>query len=908
MKVALKQNHKRASIILLACTALLISNSAHPTWAENDTNQTNITSIQLHSNGNITNVNKNGQALDPNEVNQKLPVIIITSYTHKGKTVSDPTQFKGAKGTIRIDISIQNQTGTLETLRANINGQEKTKQQVIYTPLSVAATVQLENTTSEQIKKPTETNNAPTTNGIIGTTLNGTPTIQWAEINGVNGKQTSKFTLVYDTENFQPPTFDIAVQPGFGLNPNAEQQKAETQLIAETLEILNSAEKVLDDSGQALDKARSILNDAGSQIGNKTINDLEQSNRRVNENAKKLVATLNKIEAQATQRFKETGSSNLAQLLETTAVVHVLLGDPEQPVPKIQIDPNTCAITEIKNTTNSTTATPKNEELPNVTQVVHGLSARLEALAQASETCKTQLLKDVDNFIGPATPDETTCNGENNLSCINWHYRSNLQNLWKENETKNQAVLKTLNETLNNTSLNFLTPIQEKLNHLNEKTASFNETSNLTELKEQTESIKIQLASAIQKNAENQTKLKALTAQAKEYVESNPQFERTTKLLKQVCFDTKIPSVTSTSPSPLSPAPTISPEISEQKANELAQLIWGQDCPNDETELKTKLAFATPDSIYGAQITQNTAVVTLLQALQSEAEDAPLGILKEQENTLSQIANILTTVDAKLNEKETNLNNKYQEVQTILTETQEKLDSLNTNRKELNTALTEFEKTLITHLNTTKESINSITSENQQQVNSEINSGRNKFETATNNLFTDFSKELQNEAIEQFQNNKLIINHTLGRLEEVSNQQADRIANQTSADIQNIATVTAEGITETDVISQLLAEDIKRVLFDIGTNENRGTGLLGAVATSNAHLTLADNKMIDSTKQLQHSKNNHQNAQTDEIFKDAATRTTISRLENWKPFPNTNDDSPNLGWYSFHLSDTPASK
>lgn len=934
MKAAHTNTHKRAGVLSLTATALLLSNFIFPTWADtpNKTTPEEITSIQLQSDGSITAVKNADQELDPNQVATQLPVIVITSYTHNGKTVSDPTQFQGVKGSIRIDVSIQNQTGKLETLNANINGQQRSKQKLIYTPLSVAASVTLDDTKPSQIKKPTADNRALATNGIVGTTTNGHPSIQWAEINGINSKHTSKFTLVYETEDFKPPVFNIVVQPGFGINFDIAQQKAESALIVETLQIFNDAEKVLDDSGEALGKARTILKEAGSQIGSKTINDLEASNRRVADNAKRVAATLNDVETQATRRFKETGSNNLRQLLETTAVVRSLLGDPNSNTPKLQIDPTTCALTETPapHTPNAET-NPEKIEIPSVMQVIHGLSARLNVLSEASESCKNQLLNDVDNFIGPQDPNETSCVNQNSLSCIDWRYRQNLKTYWENRDTKNAEVLKALNSTADTTPKNSLKTLGTGLERVQNTATTLNEARSLADVEQKLNELKQGIDEEIKTITDLAIKLQKTTAETQQLINADKQPEQIKTLLKEICLSKPATPEAVPAPLPIVPAPTpggtpavptpgatpvvpgpglipLQPalptsEIKVEKANELAKLIWGKDCPANEAELDNGLNEATPDSLYGVNQAQATTLNEKLLSFDA-ATDSIYTTLQTHLQQLTELKTNAETLSGALETAKNKADNAQTQLDEAIKEAKESFKAITREVDQLNVNLKSFKTELEKHLDDAKTSMNALTEENQQQVKDGVNGTRTKFETATKQLFTKFSEELQKEAKDLTGDGRLVINHTLGRLDEANWQQTERIATQTAQDIENIQNVTANGVKETDVVSQLLSEDIKRVLFDIGTNENRGTGLLGAVATSNAHLTLADTKMVDSTKQLELSKNNHRAAQADEIFADVALRATVARLENTQHFPQQTGNQPSLGWFTFHVAPT----
>ena len=89
---------------------------------------------------------------------------------------------------------------------------------------------------------------------------------------------------------------NLAVTPGFGVQDVGT--KDENALVMSTIKSLTETNQVLDESGKAVQLASQRLNEAGSNIGDKTINDLKASSARIDTNAKTTAQTVSQLAEQ----------------------------------------------------------------------------------------------------------------------------------------------------------------------------------------------------------------------------------------------------------------------------------------------------------------------------------------------------------------------------------------------------------------------------------------------------------------------------------------------------------------------------------------------------------------------------------------------------------------------------------
>ena len=143
---------------------------------------------------------------------------------------------------------------------------------------------------------------------MVGVNENGKTVVQWAALTGVEPLgSVARFSLVVNARDFHVPTMNLAVTPGFGFQDVGT--KNENALVVSTIKTLTETNQVLDESGKAIQLASQRLNKAGSNIGDKTINDLKASSARIGTNAKTTAQTVSQLAGQTSAAYHEDRKS-----------------------------------------------------------------------------------------------------------------------------------------------------------------------------------------------------------------------------------------------------------------------------------------------------------------------------------------------------------------------------------------------------------------------------------------------------------------------------------------------------------------------------------------------------------------------------------------------------------------------
>ena len=113
--------------------------------------ESGIVNVTIGADGTIKGISTGNSDMDSlteselAEVVADLPVRILVSYTDSsGATRTNLEELNGASGLVRIDLEIQNTTGVVEGISADVNGGSVTQHTMVYTPLTVIGTAELE--------------------------------------------------------------------------------------------------------------------------------------------------------------------------------------------------------------------------------------------------------------------------------------------------------------------------------------------------------------------------------------------------------------------------------------------------------------------------------------------------------------------------------------------------------------------------------------------------------------------------------------------------------------------------------------------------------------------------------------------------------------------------------------------
>lgn len=900
------KNGIRNLAIALSLTGLLASGGLIVSQA--NASSTGIIDIRIGEKGSIETVTtKNGQ-IDPLQAGPDIPIRVVTTYTHENISTSDPSIVAGKSGLIRIDVSVYNTTGRLEKVSADVDGSSVRQNRWVSTPISVAASVRLPGLTAEEIVTPSIStelgqDNAPVTNGVVGLDNKGIPAVQWAGLTGVD-KSVARFSLVLNTNEFKVPTFDVLAQPGFGINTNTKEQKIQSDLVAATIETLGKAEDVLADSGDALGKARNVLGNAGDRIGQKTIADLNASNSRIESSASRTISTLSGINSQVSSAFASTNATLGQQLLATTASVKNLLGDPSQVEPAIKIDEATCAfVPQDAGAPNQGAEDQENE--PNVLSVVRSLSASLEALADTNRSCQKKLLADLNAIIGPEEPDQSLCEKADSLTCKLWQTNQSLSGFAEQN-LKNSIDIS--NKIANGSQKNAVSASQALTRKVAELDASLNNVKKTDKtVKEKLNAVSDTLREIDEPLTRLDENLVTIAFQAREIGGASEQQDKSIRAAKWlICTSsgkTKSKYITD---------PSQAQKISPDTADLLLKVLSETDCPAEDEDAagrpehdgKPLTENREPSvEVLGHNIRENVSAISEITADPEVESYQPAA-----KRALSDLRSAISEISAKTNDAiaaessdASLLQEKLADLIKAQTNLQEAAKKVSQTTGDLDKKIDSYAEELRNFATLSNNNSQKILDADRAATQLNIRSAKTRITQTSDDLFNGISDQLSGQSQQLLEKGTNAVNASNQGVKETNDNLATSASNLFNKNSSELEKATSLAITDAGATSSLLAEDIARVLADIGTNSDKGTGLLGAMATSQAHLGLADSKLSDSTSQMNRTQSTQRRSQTESVLDSVALRSCLARLERPFSFPNPSGSTA-TGWFSFHLS------
>ncbi|HEV2890480.1 MAG TPA: hypothetical protein VGX28_08895 [Frankiaceae bacterium] len=335
--------------------------------------------------------------LDPAKVASGLPVRVLTSYVHDGKTGTDLKDLKGVRGRVQVTVTVQNATVHAEKLTYDVAGERRDQYALIGTPLTVTASAVLPKSGGELVMPSRAGGSA--TNGVVGRTEDGEPTVQWVALLAPPRLASSaSFTLVQDATDFALPELDLTVQPGLvtdlsldRLIREAFRKDGTSQLSLEnkTIVLISTVNRVLGDATQTLSEIERALSHDADTLGSRLIHQLAASSTQLTGAAGDLSLSLEQLDASLRASVAQTRDENVTALQKTVATLSDYIGHPDdEPIKPLPVTPG-CAIS----TKGAKKATTLYGQLKNVSQ-------QLLTLQSATKACTDTIKAALDESLG----------------------------------------------------------------------------------------------------------------------------------------------------------------------------------------------------------------------------------------------------------------------------------------------------------------------------------------------------------------------------------------------------------------------------------------------------------------------------------------------------------------------------
>lgn len=734
---------------------------------------------------------------------------------------------------------------------------------------------------------------------MVGVNENGKTVVQWAALTGVEPLgSVARFSLVVNARDFHVPTMNLAVTPGFGFQDVGT--KNENALVVSTIKTLTETNQVLDESGKAIQLASQRLNKAGSNIGDKTINDLKASSARIGTNAKTTAQTVSQLAGQTSAAYHETGSLISGQLAQTTATVKDLLGDPRSSAPSVSVDLPTCKV-QVK--AEQVEKKPDGPAAHDVLSVIHGLSARLDSLSKTSSRCQQVVTADLISFLGPTNPDAKTCTAKSDgLSCALYaqkeHLGQAIQNLTDQN-----AQLAV--QLRNGSQGKMLASVQQLRSNFEDLQHAVDDLSTDSPQAYGDSLRKMGLALAMMTDdvTATRTELDQIHTKLQDELSLiDKQDHQITAVKREVCLasgQTRPARETPPTPDPTSSVnPTAAPSkdpsrptsrtIDRQEGIRLLGMLSSTTCPAEDPG--PDAPFEGHRHIYGiANLADTNAQIRSgIEGLIEQTDLHRPGVIIG-----SRVARRLDDLDATLETLEATLHKAEDQRNAGITTLAWHIQSINNQMAATAGQLQDLEKysaavggelsTLGTDLDTAvvstrKAADKELTNDLVSSLKG-VSSVRDHGQQAFGQMFGEFTNNLT----EQSHHVAAEGERAVGLANERMASTNDHLAGQMNDVMQARSAETrktADGaVADTEQVSRLLSGDIARVLDDIGQHTNSGGGLLGAISTSASYLTVADDKMADATTQTHVAQSTQRTVYGNTQVDDAARRASLARLE-----------------------------
>ncbi|GAA1478307.1 hypothetical protein GCM10009623_27530 [Nocardioides aestuarii] len=362
-----------------------------------------ITSTTVRA-GEDEELSSDSASLDPGTVAADLPVRVLTSYRLGDRAGTDLSDIEGESGRVVIDVTVQNVTARPEPVVYNFDGAQRQQNALVATPLTVVASADLGEDALGSVVTADDVRPGDVTNGVLGRGAGKSADVQWAALLAPPRLGSSAtFRLVQDTDDFEVPTFDLSVQPGLVTDPSvqalleaafSEDPSSTLKLETSTIELVSNVNTTLTAASAVLARIQRELGSTAATLGQKTIADLESSASLVSSSLSGLAGDIDSLSSQMSSEMERASADTVAQFGETVGRMQTLLGDPADFEQLPEVESIECGA-----------AIPKLRTKRSITEQMMAISSQLRTIQTATDDCKAAITEGLNAAIG--TPDDT---------------------------------------------------------------------------------------------------------------------------------------------------------------------------------------------------------------------------------------------------------------------------------------------------------------------------------------------------------------------------------------------------------------------------------------------------------------------------------------------------------------------
>lgn len=398
---------------------------------QNPTHVLQNVNLKLASNGNVSAIDTNNIYVNEQEhksssktINFKVkdvindvPVRVSTQYQSSKGTGTNLKDLNGYSGELTIKVTVENLTLKSQEVSYDAGGTKRTNQALVGVPFTVAGSVSLDNVKSNQIITSGDKTDDSATNGVISTTGDGKANVQWGAILAppTSGASTS-FTLKVNAQDFKAPDFDIAVQPGFAsdlsgesvLNNSFNKNDAnQVAMLQRTIDLVNNVDSTITSASSQVNELRSSLDNTSDTLGQDAAKNLQANSESLTKRMAELDGQIQSLKDDLAKTADGNKNQLISQLESTVNTMDTLLGDTSQ-VPNVSVSHQNGSCTVDRGAAGGGSSV-----YGNLVQ----LSQILNNYADASGDCQRALADSLRQTIGPDNPSPEVCRDGSSVTC-----------------------------------------------------------------------------------------------------------------------------------------------------------------------------------------------------------------------------------------------------------------------------------------------------------------------------------------------------------------------------------------------------------------------------------------------------------------------------------------------------------
>ncbi|MGJ9421833.1 hypothetical protein [Aeromicrobium sp. CF3.5] len=830
---------------------------------------------------------------DPSKTGSELPVRVLTSYRYEDGAGTDLTDLEGVSGRVYIDVTVQNTTVAPELLSYNSDAENKTAPALVGTPLTVVASADLGDSDLGDVVVGEPGTEERVTNGVVSRDTGGDARVQWATMLAPPRLAPSAtFTLVQEVEDFEPPTFDISVQPGLVTDTSLSQlvdsaftdDNGTRELTTSTIALLSSVGSVLTDASTVLAKVEEQLDASAGDLGSKTISDLESSATFVTSALGGLSTDLDSLDSSIASSLSSSSDAAVQQLgTSFTEVKEKVLGDANSyKAPPSPPRADGCEV-----------MTPDGSNQSTVFAQLRDVEEQLKQLAGATDGCRDAVVGQLNDTIGTVNDKCEDQTAQGALTCATGAIGNASTALTSLRDTilgsdTEPGIFKP--ERLERLQTNYdevfavLDPVRTRID---EDLAEGGVGGEFDDIEAELEQVRTALEGVdgalalINERAEEQLTLLRGNRGA---------LEQAADLADVLCDDL--------------------PETPE--SNRASALLSGTDCagqpasaPGYDSSLLDKID-ATATAWETTRAETDTDAADSLGSFVDDLLDRINGIIERYEDLIEdgQARSLQQAVD-QIDEQ---LDGVYEDRPQPDDADGNPQPDLPDFRGELQIAFDEFvaNQTNVTNRleETFNESIGDVEDNNQDagEFRQGLDDARARSEEGAGSLFDEFSASLSGIGEDIVENGAESIDRQKDALDAEASDFEAGLTGTVQTALDRIGSQVGESNGELASSETQLVEDLQAILVNIGTPQENGSGLLGTIFTG-ARSTGASNEQIVDASQLSDAFSRVRGTSLDDLFlQQAQVRASLEAEESFGAFDLDLADSTSARTvFSFHI-------